>query len=99
MHGQIVDEETLWNRLWTPLRPNCDFGDRGVCITGLGWWLINDVRGRRVAYHNGGLDGPVAALWNYPDDELVIALLTNDNSWIDVTESLITAIADIALAE
>ena len=97
MTQQVVDEETLVNRLWTPLSDNCQFGDGWLCINGVGWRLILDSRGRRVAYHDGSLSGQVSALWTYPDDQLVIALMTNDNTWIDDGNALLTALADIAL--
>ena len=98
MNGEIVDEDTLVNRLWSPQSADCQFGDSGRCINGVGWRLIIDSQGRRVAYHDGSLNRQVSALWTYPDDQLVIALITNDNTWLQSGSTLLGALADIALA-
>lgn len=44
---------------------------------GLGWYLGEDVNGHKIWYHSGELPSSGAILIVYPDDEIVISLLTN----------------------
>ncbi|MEL6870511.1 MAG: serine hydrolase domain-containing protein [Pseudomonadota bacterium] len=44
---------------------------------GMGWFVTTDDAGRRLIRHSGGSVGGVTELRIYPDDDLVIALITN----------------------
>ena len=43
---------------------------------GLGW-VLQDYKGRKIAWHNGGIDGNLSEMWTVPDDQLGIVVLTN----------------------
>ncbi len=43
---------------------------------GLGW-VVQDYRGRRIAWHNGGIDGMLSEMWTIPEAGLGIVVLTN----------------------
>ncbi|MBK8058221.1 MAG: serine hydrolase [Gemmatimonadetes bacterium] len=45
---------------------------------GLGW-VLQDYRGRRVAWHNGGIDGMLSEMWTVPEERLGIIVLTNSS--------------------
>lgn len=46
-------------------------------LVGLGWRIGSDWAGRRIYHHAGNQAGARAILMLYPDEELVIAILTN----------------------
>jgi len=43
---------------------------------GLGW-VLQDYKGRKVAWHNGGIDGYLSEMWTVPEEKLGIVVLTN----------------------
>jgi CubicO group peptidase (beta-lactamase class C family) len=43
---------------------------------GLGW-VLQDYKGRKIAWHNGGIDGNLSEMWTVPEDQLGIVVLTN----------------------
>lgn len=43
---------------------------------GLGW-VLQDYRGKRIAWHNGGIDGMLSEMWTVPEAGLGIVVLTN----------------------
>ena len=43
---------------------------------GLGW-VLQDYKGRKIAWHNGGIDGNLSEMWTVPEDQLGIIVLTN----------------------
>ena len=44
---------------------------------GVGWRLARDAWGRRVAHQAGSMDGARSVVVVYPDEEVVVALMTN----------------------
>ena len=40
-------------------------------------WVVQDYRGRRIAWHNGGIDGMLSEMWTIPEAGLGIVVLTN----------------------
>ena len=43
---------------------------------GLGW-VLQDYKGRKIAWHNGGIDGNLSEMWTVPEEQLGIIVLTN----------------------
>ena len=43
---------------------------------GLGW-VLQDYKGRKIAWHNGGIDGNLSEMWTVPEEKLGIVVLTN----------------------
>jgi len=43
---------------------------------GLGW-VLQDYKGRKIAWHNGGIDGYLSEMWTVPEEKLGIIVLTN----------------------
>ncbi len=43
---------------------------------GLGW-VLQDYRGKRIAWHNGGIDGMLSEMWTVPEAGLGIVVLSN----------------------
>jgi CubicO group peptidase (beta-lactamase class C family) len=61
--------------------PHINVGSVGDSLThftsyGLGWVLL-DYRGRKIAWHNGGIDGMLSEMWTVPDESLGVLVLTN----------------------
>jgi CubicO group peptidase (beta-lactamase class C family) len=61
--------------------PHINVGGVGDSLThftsyGLGWVLL-DYRGRKIAWHNGGIDGMLSEMWTVPDEKLGVVVLTN----------------------
>lgn len=51
--------------------------DKNLTNYGLGWYIGKDINGHRIWYHVGELPSTGAVLILYPDDGIVISLLTN----------------------
>ncbi|MFA0961061.1 serine hydrolase [Roseivirga sp. BDSF3-8] len=85
-NGTIVDTLTRDNRLWTR-QPN---SRNGLA------WEVNTLGGRRVAEHGGSFSGARAHLRVYRDDELVIAILSNQRGHnpADLATSIGNALLD-----
>lgn len=63
--------------------PHISMGGVGDSLThfvayGLGW-VLQDYRGRRIAWHNGGIDGMLSEMWTVPEEHLGIIVLTNSS--------------------
>ncbi|MGE0552613.1 MAG: serine hydrolase [Gemmatimonadales bacterium] len=61
--------------------PHINVGGAGDSLThftsyGLAWVLL-DYRGRKIAWHNGGIDGMLSEMWTVPDENLGVVVLTN----------------------
>lgn len=61
--------------------PHINTGGVGDSIThftsyGLGWVLL-DYRGRKLVWHNGGIDGMLSEMWTVPEERLGVVVLTN----------------------
>jgi CubicO group peptidase (beta-lactamase class C family) len=61
--------------------PHINTGGVGDSVThfssyGLGWVLL-DYRGKKIAWHNGGIDGMLSEMWTVPEAGLGIVVLTN----------------------
>ena len=76
LDGDIVRPDVRDDRLWTPVADDCDFGDGGTCRYGVGWDLQTQ-GGRRFVEHGGLGSGARTWLRIYPDDGLVIAVMSN----------------------
>lgn len=53
------------------LRPSTHF-----TAYGLGW-VLTDYKGRKIAWHNGGIDGFLSEMWTVPEEKLGIVVLSN----------------------
>lgn len=61
--------------------PHINTGGVGDSLThfssyGLGWVLL-DYRGKKIAWHNGGIDGMLSEMWTVPEAGLGVVVLTN----------------------
>jgi CubicO group peptidase (beta-lactamase class C family) len=61
--------------------PHINAGGVGDSLThftayGLGW-VLQDYRGKKIAWHNGGIDGMLSEMWTIPEAGLGIVVLTN----------------------
>jgi len=61
---------------------------------GLGWFLSKDIRGRRHHFHSGSQTGARAMLALYPDEELIVAMLSNTGNTPVHIETVTMALAD-----
>lgn len=68
--GQFIKPETL-QRLWTPQPLN-----HGQSNHGMGW-LLGDIDGRKMVWHNGGIDGFTTDLSYLPNEQILIITLHN----------------------
>ncbi|HSC52543.1 MAG TPA: serine hydrolase [Phnomibacter sp.] len=50
---------------------------------GLGWYIGTDMNGHRIWYHSGDSFSSSAHLLIYPDDEMVVAVLTNAQAGVN----------------
>jgi CubicO group peptidase (beta-lactamase class C family) len=61
--------------------PHINAGGVGDSLThfaayGLGW-VLQDYRGKKIAWHNGGIDGMLSEMWTIPEAGLGIVVLSN----------------------
>jgi CubicO group peptidase (beta-lactamase class C family) len=61
--------------------PHINVGGAGDSLThftsyGLGWVLL-DYRGKKIAWHNGGIDGMLSEMWTVPEAGLGVVVLSN----------------------
>ena len=54
-----------------------DSGTAAPAALGLGWFLTS-IGGHRNLHHGGGTNGQLSSFAVFPDDGLVVAVLTND---------------------
>lgn len=53
-------------------------GDSLTHFSGYGMgWVLQDYRGKRIAWHNGGIDGMLSEMWTIPELGLGIVVLSN----------------------
>lgn len=80
LNGEIVSPDVRDNRLWVPVADDCEpftgSSWEDPCMHGLGW-ALKTRSGRRIAHHGGSWDGARGHINVYPDEELVVAVLTN----------------------
>lgn len=69
LNTEILNEDARDNRLWTRVNLNRTHG--------IGWAIVNDPNGRRLAQWNGSWTGARALLRAYRDDGLIIAIASN----------------------
>lgn len=69
--------------------------DTGV---GLGWRVGQDWRGRRIYHHSGAQAGARSTLVLYPDDGVVVAIMTNLGNSLPAVESSAQLLAEPFLA-
>ncbi len=108
-----VDDMALWNeallsntlikkesreRAWTPFKLN-DGTNTGY---GYGWW-ISDYEGHRLVEHGGGIMGFSTYGMLFPEDRMLIVLLTNsaieDRAPAPFAEKIADLVLDISRAE
>lgn len=95
LDARIVDATTRDDRLWTPVLDSCTGFGSGLCRNGMAWSL-RTLGGRFVAEHGGLQTGARSWLRVYPNDDLVIAILSNESG--HSPNVLAGDIADIVLA-
>lgn len=66
--NKILKKES-WNQAFTPNLEKYGFG-----------WIIDSLYGKKIIWHNGGIYGFNSHLLRFPDDGLVIVLLSNKTS-------------------
>lgn len=86
LNGQIVDATTRDSRLWMQAAPGLTHGMA---------WELRTIGTRRVAEHGGSWSGALSHLRVYRDDELVIAILSNQRG--HAPSALATLIGDAVL--
>lgn len=88
LDAQIVDEDTRDDRLWSNVGPYNHY---------LGWRPFTDDAGRSFIGHGGSWTGAGARLHVYPDDDLVIAVLSNRSGGSQHIRTLIDGLANDVL--
>jgi CubicO group peptidase (beta-lactamase class C family) len=73
-------------RIWTPESTSQGYG--------LGWAIVEDDGGYRRVSHTGGMPGVTTALFLFPDEDLVVAAVTNtrDRGVLEVAEQAAAAV-------
>jgi CubicO group peptidase (beta-lactamase class C family) len=69
--GKVIQKSTI-DQMWTP----AEIAEGGKADYGLGW-QVGDVNGHRLIRHGGGIPGFSTEYCRYPDDRLMIVVLTN----------------------
>ena len=77
LYAEIVSPSVRDNRLFAAVSPGCGMTVGGLCENGVAWKRTNDSNGRRAREHNGSATGARSFLRIYPDDDLVVAVLSN----------------------
>ena len=75
--GSLATIHTPHVSMFTPpdtLRPSTHF-----MAYGLGW-VLQDYLGRKIAWHNGGIDGYLSEMWTVPEEKLGVVILTNSDN-------------------
>jgi CubicO group peptidase (beta-lactamase class C family) len=96
--SSTVDDLLLWDRILTSDRLLSD-GARAKLFTmvkgdyAYGWWVQTKFK-RKAQWHRGNVSGFVAMLARYPEERLVIAVLSNfDRTQVRATATELAAIA------
>ena len=97
--GRLLKKETL-AQMWSPQIPGVlewNHGDpkKGQGEQGLMWRINQDPAGRRFVSHSGAVQHFHSCLVNYPERDLVVAVLENSYEGVGCSENL--AIADMFL--
>lgn len=97
--GRLMKKETL-AQMWSPQIPGVLEWNGGEPRKiegeqGLMWRLNKDAAGRRYVSHSGAVQHFHSCLVNYPDRDLVVALLENSYEGVGCSENL--AVADMFL--
>jgi CubicO group peptidase (beta-lactamase class C family) len=71
----LLDKETYTEMLKTQIR----YGEEDKIERGLGWVVSSDFKGRKVAYHAGGVPGFHGFFAHFPNEKINIAVLSNSN--------------------
>lgn len=66
--GALLQNES-WTKIFTPFRNKYAFG-----------WGVDTVFGRRVEQHNGGIFGFTSTIKRFPNDDVVVVVLSNNSS-------------------
>ncbi len=69
-------EETHSPQTIIPSRPDSLFPSEHFTDYGFGW-VLQDYRGRKLVWHNGGIDGMLSEVRLVPEEKLGIVILTN----------------------
>lgn len=75
LYGNYFDRKLINNLFETQYT-----SDNKPTNYGLGWNIVKDRNGHRVWYHAGDLPESSAFLLVYPDDDIVVAFLTNSGN-------------------
>lgn len=59
-----------------PARPDTLFPSTHFTLYGLGW-VLQDYRGRKLAWHTGGIDGMLSEVLLVPEEQLGLVILSN----------------------
>lgn len=59
-----------------PVEPDTLSPSQHFAAYGLGW-VLEDYKGRKIAWHNGGIDGFLSEMWTVPEERLGIVVLSN----------------------
>lgn len=97
MSGQIVSPNVRDNRLFSPVAPGCIPASGGICSNGVAWEL-GDSNGHFVAQHNGSVTGARSFIRIYPNDDLVVAIMSNRTKHNPDIDTLGDSIGNIVLA-
>ncbi|HET8938762.1 MAG TPA: serine hydrolase [Polyangiales bacterium] len=95
LSGQIVSPTVRDTRLFSPVAPGCAGSTAGICQNGVAWELGTS-SGRFVVEHGGSWTGARSFVRIYPNDDLVVAIMSNRTDHDPKT--LGTSIGDIVLA-
>ncbi|MEL7002210.1 MAG: serine hydrolase [Bacteroidota bacterium] len=90
LHGSVFDQ-TMKNEQFQSA--SVDGQPTGY---GLGWYLGEDIEGHKIWYHAGELPSSGSIIILYPDDDIVVALLTNSPIISSARNGLIYDIQKIA---
>jgi len=95
LSGQIVSPTVRDTRLFSPVAPGCAGSTAGICNNGVAWELGTS-SGHSVVEHDGSWIGARSLVRIYPNDDLVVAVMSNRRDHDPKT--LGTSIGDIVLA-
>lgn len=66
LNNQDFISPELLEKYFTPEKDNYAYG-----------WLVSNIKGHPIQWHNGGIDGFVSYIARYPQDDLFITVLSN----------------------
>lgn len=95
LSAQIVSPTVRDTRLFSPVAPGCAGSTAGICKNGVAWELGTS-SGRSIVEHDGSWTGARSLVRIYPNDNLVVAVMSNRTD--HDPKALGTSIGDIVLA-